>query len=170
MKAFSDHRFLLWLLLLFPFLGGCNNSDDITAIFTGKKWKLTLITIDGQSSWPMLLWANSNTSYETSMKHLTETAGSYTVQFNGIVQDHQINGALNGTFITNTFSGTWSANDSSREFSAAVNGSPEADVLAQTFATGLKTAHAYEGDTEHLYLLYRVGAVTYRMFFRPAAS
>ena len=38
---------ILGLLLLLPLFTGCNDSDDVAAIFTGKTWKLNYITVDG---------------------------------------------------------------------------------------------------------------------------
>ena len=37
---------ILGLLLLLPLFTGCNDSDDVAAIFTGKTWKLNYITVD----------------------------------------------------------------------------------------------------------------------------
>lgn len=31
---------IVGLLLLLPLFSGCNDSDDVAAIFTGKTWKL----------------------------------------------------------------------------------------------------------------------------------
>lgn len=38
------YKYLLLLLLMLPFVSGCNDSDDVNGIFTGKVWKLTYIT------------------------------------------------------------------------------------------------------------------------------
>lgn len=38
---------IVGLLLLLPLFSGCNDSDDVAAIFTGKTWKLNYITVDG---------------------------------------------------------------------------------------------------------------------------
>ena len=38
------YKYLLLLLLMLPFVCGCNDSDDVSGIFTGKVWKLTYIT------------------------------------------------------------------------------------------------------------------------------
>ena len=38
------YKYLLLLLLMLPFVCGCNDSDDVNGIFTGKVWKLTYIT------------------------------------------------------------------------------------------------------------------------------
>ena len=41
---------IVGLLLLLPLFSGCNDSDDVAAIFTGKTWKLAYITLkDGKS-------------------------------------------------------------------------------------------------------------------------
>ena len=32
---------------MLPLFSGCNDSDDVAAIFTGKTWKLNYITVDG---------------------------------------------------------------------------------------------------------------------------
>lgn len=34
------YKYLLLLLLMLPFVSGCNDSDDVNGIFTGKVWKL----------------------------------------------------------------------------------------------------------------------------------
>ena len=41
---------IIGLLLLLPLFSGCNDSDDVAAIFTGKTWKLNYITVDGGSA------------------------------------------------------------------------------------------------------------------------
>ena len=33
---------VLGLLLLLPMFSGCNDTDDVAGIFTGKTWKLTI--------------------------------------------------------------------------------------------------------------------------------
>ena len=38
---------IIGLLLLLPLFSGCNDTDDVAAIFTGKTWKLNYITVDG---------------------------------------------------------------------------------------------------------------------------
>ena len=35
---------LFCLTLVIPFLSGCNDTDDVQKIFTGKTWKMTYIT------------------------------------------------------------------------------------------------------------------------------
>ena len=37
---------IVGLLLLLPLFSGCNDSDDVAAIFTGKTWKLNYNTED----------------------------------------------------------------------------------------------------------------------------
>ena len=42
---------VLGLLLLLPMFSGCNDTDDVAGIFTGKTWKLTYITKANGHGW-----------------------------------------------------------------------------------------------------------------------
>lgn len=42
---------LFCLTLVIPFLSGCNDTDDVQKIFTGKTWKMTYITKKNEHSW-----------------------------------------------------------------------------------------------------------------------
>ena len=35
---------ILFAIMLIPALSGCNDTDDVQKIFTGKTWKMTYIT------------------------------------------------------------------------------------------------------------------------------
>lgn len=50
---------IVGLLLLLPLFSGCNDSDDVAAIFTGKIWKLNYITVDGGHEM-FGFWENEN--------------------------------------------------------------------------------------------------------------
>ena len=54
------YKYLLLLLLMLPFVSGCNDSDDVNGIFTGKVWKLTYITKKNEHK-PYDFWAVSYT-------------------------------------------------------------------------------------------------------------
>lgn len=145
---------VLWLLLLLPLFSGCNDSDDVAGIFTGKQWKLTYITIK-DSHQMFNFWGNDNTARDKSMKLLDE-AGKYVITFTGMEENDRITGALNGTVITSRFTGTWSANGKERDFSASIQGGNESsDLLAKNFIEGLKNATSYGGDDRNLYLYYK---------------
>ena len=56
---------ILFAIMLIPALSGCNDTDDVQKIFTGKTWKMTYITKKGAAnatrlscppeSWPIFL-------------------------------------------------------------------------------------------------------------------
>ena len=137
---------ILGLLLLLPLFTGCNDSDDVAAIFTGKTWKLNYITVDG----------------------------TYNVIFEGTVEGDIIKGNIKGTVITTTgnFEGTWSANGKNNKFEATVEGNNGGDALAKNFLEGLNNATSYEGDENNLYLLYKPqsNTQTFRMVFRVVSG
>lgn len=58
------YKYLLLLLLMLPFVSGCNDSDDVNGIFTGKAWKLTYITKKNEHK-PYDFWGDKD-KYEQS--------------------------------------------------------------------------------------------------------
>lgn len=96
---------VLGLLLLLPMFSGCNDTDDVAGIFTGKTWKLTYITVK-DSHQMFNFWGNDNKAREQSMKLLDET-GRYVITFNGMEESNIITGIISGTVITSTFTGSY---------------------------------------------------------------
>ena len=146
---------VLGLLLLLPMFSGCNDTDDVAGIFTGKTWKLTYITVK-DSHQMFNFWGNDNKAREQSMKLLDET-GRYVITFNGMEESNIITGTLSGTVITSTFTGSWSANGKDNQFNASIQGGNESsDILAKNFIEGLNNATSYGGDERNLYLYYKI--------------
>ncbi len=158
---------IMGLLLLLPFLAGCNESDDIAAIFTGKTWRLNYITEDGKHEM-FNFWGSDQTARENSYKELDEK-GNYNIVFEGVADGNVIsNGQIRGNVIKSiALEGKWSANGKNNNFKADVTtGNVNGDILAKNFIEGLNTATSYEGDTNgNLYLKYKAGQRTYRMVF-----
>lgn len=159
---------LVGLLLLLPLFAGCNDTDDVAAIFTGKTWKLNYITVDGGHEM-FAFWEN-----EQEKKKILEELnrpGTYRLVFDGIAEDDVINGNITGTVTTtSSLEGKWNANGKNNNFHASftTSGNYGSDKLAKNFLEGLKTATSYEGDNNNLYLLYKpaAGNQTFRMVFR----
>ena len=145
---------VLGLLLLLPMFSGCNDTDDVAGIFTGKTWKLTYITV--KDSHQMYNFrGNDNKAREQSMKLLDET-GRYVITFNGMEESNIITGTLSGTVITSTFTGSWSANGKDNQFNASIQGGNESsDILAKNFIEGLNNATSNGGDERDRYLYYK---------------
>ena len=139
---------IVGLLLLLPLFSGCNDSDDLQGIFTGKTWKLTYINLKDKGGW-------MNGFSEKSIKILNENQESYTITFTGTEEDNRIsNGAVKGRIITADLTGTWSANGKNNEFHASVTNVNENDDLAKEFIKGLNNASSYIGDDNGLFLYY----------------
>ena len=139
---------IVGLLLLLPLFSGCNDSDDLQGIFTGKTWKLTYINLKDKGG-------RMNGFSEKSIKILNENQESYTITFTGTEEDNRIsNGAVKGRIITADLTGTWSANGKNNEFHASVTNVNENDDLAKEFIKGLNNASSYIGDDNGLFLYY----------------
>ena len=128
------YKYLLLLLLMLPFVSGCNDSDDVNGIFTGKVWKLTYITKKNEHK-PYDFWGDKD-KYEQSIKNYINKEGAYTINFEGET--------------------TWSANGESNAFSASVKGS-ENDPLgfSNKFVEGLNRATSYKGNYDNLFIYYK---------------
>ena len=82
---------ILGLLLLLPLFTGCNDSDDVAAIFTGKTWKLNYITVDGgHDMFPF--WENE--AQKTKIYDELNKNGTYNVIFEGTVEGDIIKGNI----------------------------------------------------------------------------
>lgn len=157
---------VLGLLLLLPLFSGCNDTDDVAGIFTGKKWKLTYITVKNDNKM-VNFWNTDNDARKKSMERL-EQAGTYTLIFNGAVEDNIIKGQLSGTLIAASITGAWSANGDDNKFHAAAEPVSETDILAKEFMEGLNSATSYLGDDRNLYLYYtpKGSKQTFSLVFR----
>lgn len=153
---------IVCLVMFLPLFAGCNDTDDVAAIFTGKTWKLTFIAREGETRMYEPFWGSSK---EETIKKLGLT-NTYTIKFEGIVEGNDIQGKISGTTVTSSLSGTWSANAKNNGFNATVNGQSDGDTLAQQFLEGLNSAASYQGDANNLYLIYKNKIGTFRMFFR----
>ena len=87
---------IVGLLLLLPLFSGCNDSDDVAAIFTGKTWKLNYITVDGGHEM-FGFWENEEQE-KASIKELNKN-GTYNIVFDGTVDGDVMNGNIKGTVI-----------------------------------------------------------------------
>lgn len=154
---------ILSLLMLAIFFSNCNDSDDVAAIFTGKTWKLNFIAKDGDNR--MYNFWDSEESKAKSLK-LLQSSNTFTIKFGGQVEGDLIQGQVNGTTVTSSFEGGWSANAKNHSFQTNIKGNDDSDVLAKNFLEGLKAASSYEGDANNLYIIYKTQAGTFRMFFR----
>lgn len=162
---------LVGLLLLLPLFAGCNDTDDVAAIFTGS-WKLTYITVkDGNKM--IDLWGGNTEAEKTSMK-LLEGAKNFTITFSAPTSDNETaTGSVGGQIPDQTFSGTWTANGKNNTFRIIKFDQQlgnQSDALAKEFKIGLETANSYEGDSRNLFLYYSSGNQTRCLAFAPSRN
>lgn len=156
------------LLLLLPFtLGGCSDDDDVLEIFTGKTWKLSYISAEGNHKW-IDLWGSNDDAYQNSMK-LLEAEGTFTLGFAGSeTLESGAGGTLTGQGVNVKINGTWQADGESRKLTLTLQTSgSDSDVLGKAYLSGLKNAFRYEGDSKNLFIYYKEGQVTRFMGFKP---
>ncbi len=150
--------FLLFLLL--PVMSGCNNEDDITAIFNGKSWKLARLTDEGSGdAFYSDLWS-SDAEREKSLEALSQSG--FTVQTTCVEDDGVMTGTLSAqgilAYISNA---SLTIDGKSRSFlvNGTISGS-ESDPLAIAFLNGLLNVYKYEGDSHNLTLYFKEGNKT----------
>lgn len=157
---------LFGAFMLLSLFTGCNNEDDVTAIFLNKTWKMSFIAAEG-STVQYDLWNGDDTSRRKSMEKLSKES-NFVLNFDGSAEQGYIKGELTGRGADSTISGTWNANGESNEFSITLSKNPsESDVLGKAFLNGLKNAFRYVGDENNLYIYYKEGQTVKFMAFYP---
>ena len=129
---------LFCLTLVIPFLSGCNDTDDVQKIFTGKTWKMTYITKKNEHSW--YKFTDVSEAIYKSYDPINGTK-AFKIAFTGSTEDNIIRG----------------------EFS----GSGSKDTLAKHIVEGLENATSYEGDERNLYLYFEYEKETLCIAFTP---
>ena len=83
------------LFVLTPLLiSGCSNDeDDVKVIFTGKTWKMTYISREGDPKPYVNFWGEDREAEKKSIE-LQKLNGNYEVEFAGA----KIDGAFSGSF------------------------------------------------------------------------
>lgn len=153
----KDIGILLLFCATLPLLSSCNNTDDLTEIFTGKTWKMSRLT-NKNSEAPFYpgIW-DSQEAMDKSLNQLKREE-CFTLNFEGTELDGEMIGAsLSGRGISTSFTGTWSADgkNQSLTLSLKTDGSTEGDPLAKAFINGLRNVYKYEGDANSLTLFYK---------------
>ena len=158
-------KYISILLLLLFSLSGCNDNDDVVAIFTGKTWKLNVIYHLGKTD--ISYWKNDEAAYNESIKKLKE--GGFFVKFDGSQADNVVTGTFTGQGYDSSFSGNWSCNAASKQItitSFEAKGT-EKDVFAKAFVNAMQNVISYRkgSDFNNLYLDFKEGVETKYMSF-----
>lgn len=149
-------------------LSGCDQSDDLTGIFTGKTWKLSNVFWDDGSSAPRPVWDSwTESEKEESYDLLMKTKGNFVLNFSGLETDGLIDGSYSGRAAKITIQGTWRADGKKHTFAATREGTiPDGNRLGQEFITGLQSAYKYAGDYNQLRIFFEKDGNRKYMLFR----
>lgn len=82
---------VLGLLLLLPMFSGCNDTDDVAGIFTGKTWKLTYITKANGHGWYKFADVD-----DSNIMEYADGKKTFMLVFSGTVEDDIIQGTFTG--------------------------------------------------------------------------
>lgn len=147
---------ILLLIILLPFLWGCNDEDDINAIFSGT-WKLNNFYRTDD-------WKDDNSGtpiYPYNSDELKEIiTGKYRMSFS----DRSFT-AIGSTELNN-LAGTWTADGKKNTINFVITVSTnESSVIGKHFFEAIKNAAYYSGDINFL-KLYPEDRKTYIQFKR----
>ncbi|MGL4851549.1 MAG: DUF4847 family protein [Phocaeicola sp.] len=134
---------ILYLLLALPFLCGCNNEDDLEAIFQSGTWNV--VNLFTTTNW------NDNHKFTAIYSSATdiETLNNMSIVF-------QADGTLTGTLSSNaTIQGSWRADGGSRTITINITrttGNITTNSLNKAVYDHLREVRYYKGDSTMLQL------------------
>ncbi|WP_321332831.1 DUF4847 family protein [uncultured Bacteroides sp.] len=165
-----NYKHLLFLIFMLPVFSGCNDTDDVVRIFTGKTWKLTGIYLTSNDKECEDYWTNSSGEYNENAykasQELRAAAGNCVVTFSGVLTGNTISGNFSGKCISTSLNGTWRADGESRSFNASTtNPGSESDVLGKAYIDAWGTAQSYSGDQNNLYIYFKDGQTKKYLLF-----
>ncbi len=153
---------VLGLLLLLPMFSGCNDTDDVAGIFTGKTWKLTYITKANGHGWYKFADVDDSNIMEYA------DGRKLSCWFSGTVEDDIIQGTFTGSGAsTPTEPGVRTAKP---EFGMKVerNSHRQQRPHRRKILEGMKKANSYKGsDSRNLYLYYQTDKENLCLVFAP---
>ena len=136
----------LLLLALLPFLQGCNNEDDIGAIFSGS-WKLNnfYTTTDWDNHKKSTPVYDFSTSEGRKAIEQINQSGKFIISFS--------EGSFSATADEKNFSGTWQADGKENTFFGRItSGGSSSDAIGKKFIEAVRDAKFYKGDVNYLQL------------------
>jgi len=145
-------KILFLLLSIIPFVSGCNNTEDIKALIVGKTWRFNSFMYKDETILDR---------YPTANQVLEANPNGFYLKFNQ-------NNTFTGQAINCTFSGTWSGDGKSNDFSlniTSISGDDSQQAIATDFVKTIKEVYSYEGDENVLSLFYDYNGRKEHMLF-----
>lgn len=155
--------------LLIPFLMGCNDTDDVQKIFTGKIWKMTNITRGKKDQGK---WFSFPGVTKEDYESYNPTIGTraFRISFEGSTLDDIISGKFNSVSPSSVaINGTWNANARNNDFHADIekSSSSSGDALGKYIIEAMQKATTYEGDEYNLFLYFEYNNEVLYIAFTP---
>ncbi len=139
-------KILFLLLAVLPFLNGCNNNEDVKVLLVGKTWRFSsFYYTDGDK---LIL-----DRYQDADEILKNNPNGFTLNFSD-------NNTFSGKAINTSFTGTWTGDGKTNDFSmtiAKTSGSDETLQIAKDFINAIKDVGSYKADDNNLSLKYKGG-------------
>lgn len=157
---------ILLSIILIPILSGCNDTDDVQKIFTGKTWKMTYITKKGEHKWYTFPGVDEKNYFSYDPTNGTR---AFRITFTGSTSDNRINGDFNGSGSV-IMNGAWEANGEKKTFRTTVKDSrvvDSNDKLGKYIIEAITKTTSYEGDEYNLYLYFEYNKETLCITFAP---
>lgn len=137
-------KHFIYLLMMLPLWGGCNNEDDIHDIFSSGTWYV--VNYFTKANWDK---RNGEPKYKPTDKegrNALEIIGKFTLNFNN-------DGTFAGAIQNSNIEGTWEADGKSRTVRLVVKGTPNtSSAYNREFIETLQSAAFYQGDSKYLML------------------
>ncbi len=149
----------LLLVCIFPLLGGCDQEDNVEAIFLGKTWKLTGIYRNSNDR-QITPCSDGDEGCLEEFEEMKHTSGYFTLSFNSTER-------LSGRATNATFEGSCAIDGKSHAFSAALSiSATDLQAYGNEYLTAINSAYKYWGDINTLKLYFKSGNDTRYLLFR----
>lgn len=158
-------KIIMLIMPLLMCLQGCDQTDEVGRIFTGKTWKLTMIFHDKNKPTLSTDYWTTDEAYRTSMEKL-EVKNNFTITFEGFEKDGTISGTYSGRVTSTNISGSWNADGTSNSFGTNQQEAKDGDVLGTAFIDALRRAYKYEGTEIDLRIYFKENGAKKMLLFR----
>lgn len=155
-------KFILYMLIALPFLGSCNNEDDVEEIFASGTWYV--VDFFGKANWDK---RNGEPKYNAMAHNPNKAIAAEGKKALGIIHSFNITFKADGTFTGNIqnggIEGKWQADGKDRTVNINFTKTPSSTNYNNEFIEALNNAIFYQGDSNAL-LLAPEGKKTYIQF------
>ena len=158
----NKFKYIIFSLLIITAFSSCNNTDNLTAIFTSNGKKLTVIARQGsRGPVPVMdYWDANDKAAIKKSNDLLINPDNYHLTFDGIEDNGKMEGNFSAKAVQSSFSGKWQADGKSGKISLSISqgmNTKESDPLAKAFVKALQHTYKYKGDRHNLYLYFTEG-------------